>query len=70
MKKNIYIYISTYLCLFVCMLVNNYISELYNAYKWGEDGIANIEGYLMPNPLNTYILNILIYIWRVVTFFW
>ena len=46
---NIYIYI--YVCVCVCMCV-------YGVDWVGFNGISTIVGYLMPNPLYTYILNI------------
>ena len=43
----------------LCRLFNAKFSIEYIGFGWVEYyGISTIEGYLMPNPLYTYVLNI------------
>ena len=58
-KKNIYIYIYIYICISVCMYAYMKVWECYECcWSIVFYSISTLVGYLLRNPIYTYILNI------------
>ena len=69
MYTHVYEYIYIYICVCVCVCEkrkkeSDYKRKIESWFGWvGFYGISTIVGYLMPNPLYTYILNIYDLVW-------